>query len=86
MCTCPEGRRVWQMTEYEIDNFIKEFIEKFRKDLSHADAFVQVVINGHLEVESHLDDVIDLLFFHPAYIEQSGVGFYQKVQIARASV
>jgi hypothetical protein len=69
------------MTEDESRNFIKSF----HKDLLHVDDFVQVVLNGHLEVEGHLDDVIDLLFFHSSYIEEAGLGFYHKVHIARAS-
>jgi hypothetical protein len=69
------------MTEDESKNFI----EGFRKDLLYVDDFVQVVVNGHLKVESHLDDLIDLIFFQPAYIEKAHLSFYQKVHVARAS-
>jgi hypothetical protein len=63
----------------------KDFIEGFRKDLSYVDDFVQVVVNGHLKVESHLDDLIDLFFSHPSYIEKAHLSFYHKILVAHAS-
>jgi hypothetical protein len=69
------------MTEDESENFI----EGFRKDLLHVDDFVQAALNGHLQVESELDDIIDLMFLHPSYIEKANLSFYQKVYVARGS-
>jgi hypothetical protein len=53
------------MTEDESENFI----EGFRKDLLYVDDFVQAVLNGHLKVESELDDIIDLIFLSRASCE-----------------
>ena len=61
-----------------------EFIEAFRKQLGHVDKFIQLVLNSHLEVEGHLDEFVDRIFFHPEHLEDARLSFPQKVHIARS--
>jgi hypothetical protein len=48
-----------------------DFIEKFRTHLGHVNEFVQLVLNSHLEIEGHLDEFIDRMFFHPEHLEDA---------------
>ena len=61
-----------------------EFIEAFRKQLEHVDDFIQTVLNAHLEVEGQLEKFLDRIFFHPEYIEDGRLQFFNKVHVARA--
>lgn len=58
--------------------------ERFRTRLSHVDEISQVVLNGHLEVETGLDDLLNVAFFHPEYLQDSRLTFFQKTKIAQA--
>lgn len=66
--------------EQQAENFIKAFRER----LHHVDDFVQVVLNGHLEIEGQLDDYIQRIFAHPKYLQEARLSFSQKVCITRA--
>lgn len=66
----------------EID--LDEFVENFRKHLSEVDELAQVILKGHLEVERHLDDVVDTIFFRPEYLRDARLNFHQKIRIAKA--
>src|SRR5262245_11439416 len=72
--SCTEG--------YVMDNEPPDnFIEEFRKQLGHVDEFVALVLNGHLEIEGHLDD--NLKHFKQNY-RPADYGFYRKVDFLRA--
>jgi hypothetical protein len=70
------------MTDEELQ--AENFIKAFRERLHHVDDFVQVVLNGHLEIEGHLDDYMQRIFAHPKYLQEARLSFSQKVCIARA--
>jgi hypothetical protein len=61
-----------------------EFIETFRKQLSEVDEIAQIILNGHLDVEAGLDDLLRVMFSHPEHLKELGLGFFQKTLIARA--
>lgn len=63
-----------------------EFFLKFRAQLEKTDPFIQTVLNAHLDVEGHLDEFLDEVFFHPEDVERARLGFHQKIYIARAFV
>jgi hypothetical protein len=58
--------------------------ERFRARLRHIDEISQIVLNGHLEVETGLDDLLNIAFFHPEYLRDSRLTFFQKTKIAQA--
>lgn len=62
----------------------ERFINAFRKQLHHVDDFIQVVLNGHLEIEGELDIYLDRIFAHPKHLRDARLSFYQKVCITRA--
>jgi hypothetical protein len=62
----------------------EEFIKAFRAQLSEVDDVVHVVLNGHLEVEKDLDDVLQIMLFHPEHCWKLRLGFFERVQMARA--
>jgi hypothetical protein len=62
----------------------EDFFQRFREHLNEVDEVSNVILKGHLEVEGHLDDVVDLIFFRPEYLRKIRLRFYEKVQIAKA--
>lgn len=62
----------------------EKFYLRFREHLNEVDELSNVILRGHLEVEGHLDDVVDLIFFRPEYLRKIRLSFYGKVQIAKA--
>jgi hypothetical protein len=60
------------------------FVELFHEYLGKVDEVTHLVLNGHLEVESELDDVLRAIFFHPEILQDAHLTFLQKAQIARA--
>ena len=63
-----------------------KFFLNFRAQLEKTDPFIQTVLNAHLDVEAHLDEFLDEVFFHPEDVERAQLGFYQKIYVARAFV
>ena len=61
-----------------------EFLVQFRKQMSEVNELSNIILNGHLEVEKHLDDAVDLIFFRPEQLHSLRLSFYEKVQIAKA--
>jgi hypothetical protein len=71
------------VAEYE-EGSNEEFFLRFRAQMNEVNELSNVILRGHLEVEDHLDDIVDLIFFRPEYLRKIRLGFYQKVQIAKA--
>lgn len=71
------------MTEDE-EAAAERFIKAFREQMHHVDEFIQVVLNGHLEIEGELDTYLDRIFAHPKHLRDARLSFYQKVCITRA--
>jgi hypothetical protein len=62
----------------------QEFLERFRRHLSEVDELSNVILKGHLEVESHLDDIVDMIFFRPEHLRKVRLSFFDKVLVAKA--
>jgi len=61
-----------------------EFIQDFRRHLNEVDGVSNVILRGHLEVEGHLDTVLDLIFFRPEYFRKVRLDFSDKILLAKA--
>ena len=61
-----------------------EFFDNYRRHMHQIDDIVHVVLNTHLDVEQTLDSFLGVVFFHPEYIQNCNLQFYQRVHIARA--
>ncbi|MCP3469955.1 hypothetical protein NLM33_06380 [Bradyrhizobium sp. CCGUVB1N3] len=61
-----------------------EFIRDFRRHLNEVDGVSNVILRGHLEVEGHLDTVLDLIFFRPEYLRKVRLDFSDKILLAKA--
>jgi hypothetical protein len=61
-----------------------KYVQQFKKHLEQVDAFTLVVLKSHLIMESAIDNVIRLIFFHPNIILDARMNFFQKVEIVRA--
>jgi|SRR5258708_606039 len=67
-------------TKPEITKYMKEF----RGHLRQVDEVAQVVLKGHLIIESVLENIITLGLYYPQYLQDARLSFYQKVHIAKA--
>ena len=43
-----------------------------------------MILSGHLIIETALNNIVSLIFFHPEHIEEGRFRFEQKVRMARA--
>lgn len=62
------------------DRYLKLFDEHVRG----IDALQRSVLNGHLIVETVLDNIISNMFSHPEYVRDARLSFEQKVRLVRA--
>jgi hypothetical protein len=54
-------------------------------ELSKIDEIGQIVLNGQIQIESHIDDILAVIFFHPEHILTGlRIDFERKVRIVRA--
>ncbi len=63
---------------------LDKYLKLFRQQMSEVDRLQQVILKGHLIIESALDNIITIIFHHPEYIFKGRFGFIHKVNIARA--
>lgn len=63
---------------------LERYNKEFKKHLGEVDELQQYILKGHLVIESILDNVIKLIFFHPEHIQDGRFGFMHKVNLARA--
>jgi hypothetical protein len=61
-----------------------EFIQAFSRHLNEVDGMSNVILRGHLEIEGHLDTVLDLVFFRPEYFRKIRLDFSDKILLAKA--
>jgi hypothetical protein len=73
-----------QEVDMAVEDDDDDLLEAFRKQLSETTPFIQVVLNGHFDVERQLDEFVDQIFLYPKHLENARLGFFQKVHIARA--
>ena len=64
--------------------YLDKYIDLFRKEMAEPDSLQQVVLKGHLIIESALENIISIIFFHPEYVHKGRFGFEHKVRLARA--
>ncbi len=62
----------------------EKYQEIFQKQLIENDPLQHVLLKGHLIIESALDNILTIIFFHPEYVLKTSFSFFQKVQLARA--
>jgi hypothetical protein len=67
----------------EVPAHLHKYGELFEKSLKTVDRLQATVLNGHLIVESALDNIIALMLFHPEHIQKARLEFGQKVQVVR---
>jgi len=68
----------------KVPEHLVKYQKLFDEHLKFVDKFGQAVLNGHLIIESALDNILDLIFFHTEHVRDARLGFNQKVQLARA--
>jgi hypothetical protein len=61
-----------------------EFIRDFHRHLDKVDGVSNVILKGHLEIEGHLDTVLDLIFLRPEYLRKVRLDFSDKILLAKA--
>jgi hypothetical protein len=61
-----------------------KYVQEFKKHLEKVDAFILVVLKSHLIMESAIDNIIRLIFFHPGILLDARMNFFHKVEIVRA--
>jgi hypothetical protein len=61
-----------------------KYVQQFKNHLEGVDAFTLVVLKSHLIMESAIENIIRLIFFHPDIILDARMNFFQKVEIVRA--
>jgi hypothetical protein len=61
-----------------------KYQEQFRKHFDEIDELALSVLKAHLIVESALDNIISLIFFHPSLVLGMRPGFHLKLQMVRA--
>jgi hypothetical protein len=71
-------------TLFDQDPDLKESLHRIGSHLYFADDIVLVVLKGHLLVEESLTSIIRKYVPHGEFIDEAGLRFYQKVQIARS--
>jgi len=68
----------------EVAPHIKKYTGLFERHLQELDGLIIIILKAHLIIEGALDNIIDLIFFHPKYVHDARLGFSNKVAIARA--
>lgn len=63
---------------------LNKYLDAFQKHLTEVDELSQIVLKGHLIIESALDNIIEIIFFHPEHILEKRFAFLQKVAVCRS--
>jgi len=71
------------MKERALPPHLRHFLA-YDRHTRDVDELAQVVLKGHLVIESVLDNIIGLMLFHPEYMADVRLGFNQKVKLARS--
>ncbi|KRP85080.1 hypothetical protein AOQ72_04980 [Bradyrhizobium yuanmingense] len=61
-----------------------KFLRDFRQHLHQVDEIANVILRGHLEIERHLDTVLDLIFFRPEHFRKIRLEFSDKIRLAKS--
>ncbi len=68
----------------KVPDHLVKYKELFDEHMKFVDKLAQIVTSGHLIIESALDNVLDLIFFHTEHVREARLSFNQKTQLARA--
>ena len=60
------------------------YMTAFADHMRQVDELAQVVLKGHLLIESALDNILTLITFNPQHLESARLSFHQKMNVARA--
>lgn len=58
--------------------------KRFEEEIDSVDELVHVLTKGHLLIEETLTRIIEQHLFHPQYLSDASLRFYQKSSIARS--
>ncbi len=61
-----------------------KYLDQFAKHMLEVDELAQVVLKGHLILEEGLTRILKLHVWNGEHVDDAGLGFYRKVQLARA--
>jgi hypothetical protein len=62
----------------------EKYMAAFTDHVMQIDELAQVVLKGHLLIESALDNILTLMVFYPKHLESARLSFHQKMNIARS--
>jgi hypothetical protein len=68
----------------KVPEHLTKYRELFDEHMKFVDKEAQILTSGHLIIETALDNVLDLIFFHTEHIRKARLSFSQKMQLARA--
>ncbi|MCO5160079.1 MAG: hypothetical protein M9939_03015 [Mesorhizobium sp.] len=64
---------------------LDKYAKLFQENMSHTEPLLQAVLTGHLIIESALDNILAVIFFHPEHIfREARLTFVQKVHVVRS--
>ena len=63
---------------------VKDTVHRFSKFLYEADDIVEIVLKSHLMIEEALTRIISKYVLYPDFIDEAGLTFWQKVNVARS--
>lgn len=64
---------------------LDKYAALFHEKMGQIDPLLQAVLTGHLIIETALDNILTIVFFHPEHVfKEARLGFSQKVQVVRA--
>lgn len=63
---------------------VGKYFHTLYENVFGGDELATMIFKGQLVVESALDNIISLIFFHPEHVLNSNMGFDRKLKLARA--
>lgn len=63
---------------------MSKYLEEFSKHFELVDELALAILKGHLIIEGALNNIIDLLVFHPEHVDASRLGFNHKLHLVRS--
>lgn len=64
---------------------LDKYANLFHERMSQTDPLLQAVLMGHLIIETALDNILAVVFFHPEHVfREAKLSFAQKVHVVRA--
>jgi hypothetical protein len=67
-----------------VPNHLKKYFDQFIEHMRQVDDVALAVLKGHLLIEGIIDNILEVIFFHPEQLQSARLTFLQKVALARA--